>query len=212
MVLFRSLNASDVSNPDDLKQKTIQFFSRGGASAAPAAYAGGHGLSDSRGARMMDESTVEGQLLCWLEEEGYRANTSLSVAGSAAVVEDWVDDRRICVCIDGTGGSSLAEWAAAVKEERGLARTGWLFVRLWVAHPPWTCLARRPVWWPFVSCSRADKLTRYVCAAHQLVSRPAGVRGSAQSRLRICRRPPSRLHFRHPHPRRRIQFDRRKGV
>ena len=46
-----------------------------------------------------------------------------------------MSDRRICVCIDGTGGSSLNEWCANLKEQRGLLRAGWSFVRLW--HTNW---------------------------------------------------------------------------
>jgi hypothetical protein len=126
MVLFRSLKAGEVRNSDDLKMQTIQFFSRGGGGGG-----GGGGGRAPRSSSHLDESTVEGQLQGWLQRSGYHVNSLMSVAGSTSVVEDRSDDRRICVCIDGVGGSSLAEWCAHIKEQRGLERTGWTFVRLW---------------------------------------------------------------------------------
>ena len=144
MVLFRSLAPGDIAGRgDDLKLHTMGFFGRaaaqpagaaaGGAAAAAAAPA--PAAAASGGVGETDESTVEGQLLSWLVQQGYRVDATLSVAGAAAVVEDYTTDRRICVCIDGTGGASLAEWCASVREQRGLERTGWSFVRLW--HTNW---------------------------------------------------------------------------
>ncbi|KAH8062656.1 hypothetical protein JL722_3583 [Aureococcus anophagefferens] len=54
------------------------------------------------------------------------------IAASTAVLEDALgEDRRICVCVDGAG--SLDDHLAAVKEQRVLERSNWVFVRLWTA-------------------------------------------------------------------------------
>ena len=77
----------------------MQFFSRapeqpGGASRRPS---------------VVDEMSVEGQVLSFLSEKGYRFEATLSVAGSVAVVEDCREDRRLAVCVDGSGGASLGD-------------------------------------------------------------------------------------------------------
>ena len=40
---------------------------------------------------------------------GFRFSSACAIAGSAAVVEDALEDRRLAVCLDGGGGASLAE-------------------------------------------------------------------------------------------------------
>ena len=129
MVLFRSLNPADMSNSEDLKVKTIQFF----RAAHTASASGGGGAESSRGRKRASESTVEGQLLAWLDQEGYSYDNSCSIAGSVAVVEDVYEDRRLCVTLDGSNSSALTDWMSESKEQRVLERTGWGFYRIWAA-------------------------------------------------------------------------------
>ena len=87
MVLFHSLGPSDISNPDDLKLKTVQFFARGGGSTlgvslggAPSA-GGGRQLSGDR------PKTAEAELCDWLERNGYKYKSDCAIGGSVAVAE-----------------------------------------------------------------------------------------------------------------------------
>ena len=68
MVLFRSLNAGEVRNSDDLKMQTIQFFSRAADSGGRAPHASRAGAGTPP--RLADESTVEGQLQGRAKAEG----------------------------------------------------------------------------------------------------------------------------------------------
>ena len=61
-----------------------------------------------------DETTVEGQLVGWLARERFKVDASLSVAGATCVVEGYDTDRRICVCVGGSGGASLADWVSPI--------------------------------------------------------------------------------------------------
>lgn len=140
MVLFRSLRASDVPNPDDLKQWTIQRFAAAAAGQPAAAslrlssqvegrsaLSGGGGSGGSGTA----DGTADGELHAWLHARGFAFTTDCAVAGSAAVVEDEQHDRRLCVCLDGGAAASLAEWSESIKEGRALASAGWAFHRIW---------------------------------------------------------------------------------
>mmetsp|Transcript_21893 Transcript_21893/g.60913 ORF Transcript_21893/g.60913 Transcript_21893/m.60913 type:complete len:1081 (+) Transcript_21893:3-3245(+) len=138
MVLFRSLKASDVSNSDDLKLWTIQAFSSAAAGqpsahALRAAQAQEQQMALRIAATGFDEATADGQLRAWLHTRGYSFSFDCVVAGSTAVVEDDLHDRRLCVCLDGGAAASLAEWSEALKEQRSLMAAGWVFHRIWRA-------------------------------------------------------------------------------
>ncbi|KAJ1453668.1 hypothetical protein M885DRAFT_618863 [Pelagophyceae sp. CCMP2097] len=122
MVLFRSLDAADIKNQDDLKARTISFFKAH------------HRLSDDAAPRLspFTAHSVEGQLCSWLDAERFSYDSACSLANSCAVVEDTDEDRRLCLCVDGAG--SAADHVAAVKEQRVLERGGWLFFRVWTAE------------------------------------------------------------------------------
>ena len=70
--------------------------------------------------------TRAGQLFAWLSHRGYQFDASCSIAGSVAVVEDAAsgEDRRLCVCLDGGHGTTLADWSVMVKEQLHLERSG----------------------------------------------------------------------------------------
>ena len=140
MVLFRSVDTKDISNRSDLKVATIRFFSQdggggGGGGLDRVRGAGAAALSSSgSGGGAFADSTVEGQLFAWLERSGLHFDESCSIAGSLVVIEDCTEDRRLCVCLDGGSGSTLAEWRGAMREQRQMERAGWSFLRLWHAH------------------------------------------------------------------------------
>ncbi|KAL3924274.1 MAG: hypothetical protein SGPRY_003966 [Prymnesium sp.] len=126
MVLFRSLRAADITNPDDLKLKTIQFFSRGGGVISGL----GGGVGARSGGLTMGKTT-EAELCDFLRRKGYRFSDDCSIAGSAAVVEDYLEDRRLCFCLDGGIGATLADWRRQLRDQRTLQRAGWRFHRVW---------------------------------------------------------------------------------
>jgi len=77
MVLFRSLESKDVSNRDDMKVATIQFFQRmaalgSGSSAASSHLARrrGSNVSSFSTAMLSNDATAEGQVLAWLDAHG----------------------------------------------------------------------------------------------------------------------------------------------
>ena len=54
---------------------------------------------------------------------GFRYDASCSIAGSLVVVEDNgpnPEDRRLCVCLDGGPGTTLADWKIFMKQQRAL--------------------------------------------------------------------------------------------
>ena len=78
MVLFRSLDAQHVSNPDDLKGWTIAFFAAAAAprraASRPAAAAG-----KSAAAASSAPLPAEAQLLAWLVARGYQVGVMCSL-------------------------------------------------------------------------------------------------------------------------------------
>lgn len=125
VVLFRSLDRSDVANSDDLKHRLIAFFTNATARRIELVQK----LSQQRTAL----SGAEGDLLGWLERAMYKFELPPpSFAGAIAVIEDRSDDMRICVCLDGSPNcAGLQEWLEQLKEQRVLERSGWRFVRVW---------------------------------------------------------------------------------
>ncbi|KAL1522710.1 hypothetical protein AB1Y20_017685 [Prymnesium parvum] len=128
MVLFRSLRAADISNPDDLKLKTIQFFSRGGGPNV-----GAIPVAEERERSAARGKTAEAELCAFLERNGYKYSNHCSIGGSAAVAEDGAEDRRLCICLDGGMGGTISDWRQQVREQRALHRAGWRFHRIWRA-------------------------------------------------------------------------------
>ena len=147
MVLFHSIRPEHVSNPDDLRLWTLQFFERanrpGGtkpgalaAAVAAAAAAAAAPLSSSaalppppplprpagRSALGRAALSPEAQLHEWLGSRGYRFSTDCALGGAVAVAEDALEDERLCVCLDGGMGTTLAEWAAAAAATHTRAR------------------------------------------------------------------------------------------
>lgn len=125
VVLFRSLDRSDVANADDLKHRLIAFFTNATARRSER----GHTLCRRR----TSVTGAEGDLLEWLDRAMYKYELPPpSFAGAIAVVEDRSDDSRICVCLDGSPSSAgIEEWVEQLKEQRVLERSGWRFVRVW---------------------------------------------------------------------------------
>eukprot|EP00750_Incisomonas_marina_P024563 INCI5127.3.p1 GENE.INCI5127.3~~INCI5127.3.p1 ORF type:complete len:415 (-),score=83.28 INCI5127.3:44-1288(-) len=149
MVLFRSLDSKDVASRDDMKVATIQFFKRmasasetGGAAAMAAAAIARRRMGGTAAAKiargmLANEATAEGQVLAWLDRHGFRYDASCSIAGSLVVVEDNgpnPEDRRLCVCLDGGPGTTLADWKIFMKQQRALEGQGWVFLRMWEAQ------------------------------------------------------------------------------
>ena len=129
MVLFRSVNSADVPSRQDLKVHTISFFSNTDDQIQTL------NRTPSSNLNLFTDSTVEGQLLNFLSDEGFSFDTSCSIAGSLAVVEDLTRDSRLVICVDGGGGRTLSRWKRDIKEQRSLERRGWSFYRLW--HSDW---------------------------------------------------------------------------
>lgn len=130
IVLFRSLDRSDIPNPDDVKHRLIAFFKNGGTPGPQQQL-----LRPTRGGDDDDEdlgSSPTHDLIAFLESKGFKYDVASFFAGADLIVEDRAEDFRICICIDGKSpNDSLEEWAAHIKEQRGLERFGWRFIRIW---------------------------------------------------------------------------------
>jgi len=129
MVLFRSVRSADVPSRQDLKVHTISFFSSKKEQIQVL------NRTPSSNLNLFTDSTVEGQVLNFLSEEGYSFDTSCTIAGSLAVIEDMSRDSRLVICVDGGGGRTLSNWKRSMKEQRSLERRGWVFFRFW--HGDW---------------------------------------------------------------------------
>lgn len=125
MVLFRSVAPKDVTNPDDLRLWTMQFFARGADKAGPSPPAPKAAAGRS--------ATLSNQLHDWLALRGYRFTTECALGGAVAIVEDSIDDQRLCVCLDGGVGATLPEWIDERRAQLALERAGWKFHRIWRA-------------------------------------------------------------------------------
>ena len=111
MVLFRSVNSADVPSRQDLKVHTISFFSNTDDQIQTL------NRTPSSNLNLFTDSTVEGQLLNFLSDEGFSFDTSCSIAGSLAVVEDLTRDSRLVICVDGGGGRTLSRWKRDIKNK-----------------------------------------------------------------------------------------------
>ena len=114
MVLFRSLNPVDISNREDLKLSTMNFFMKMSSSDA----SGGAAKPRKQHQHLFTDSTVEGQVFAWLDSNGYQYDSACSIGGSIAVLEDVAEDRRLCLCLDGGNGTNLHDWRMQCREQR----------------------------------------------------------------------------------------------
>lgn len=128
MVLFRSIGPKDISNPDDLRLWTMQFFQRQGRSLPPPSSKAARPKAANGRA-----STLGDQICDWLAQRGFRFATDCAVAGAVAIVEDATDDQRLCVCLDGSAGATLSGWLEERRAQIALEREGWHFHRIWQA-------------------------------------------------------------------------------
>ena len=148
MVLFRSIGVEHVSNGDDLKLWTLQFFARSrpslpsartplpplsaAAAAGAACRSSGSGLG-AAGIGVPRSLSLEMALVEWLAARGYRATTECALGGAVCIVEDAQQDERLCVCLDGGMGATMAEWRNERHAQTALERAGWRFHRMWRA-------------------------------------------------------------------------------
>ena len=89
MVLFRSLDAQHVSNPDDLKGWTLAFFAAAAmprcATPRPAAAAAAIAAARMGAAASSAPLPAEAQLLAWLVTRGYLVSIPRAQAVAACV-------------------------------------------------------------------------------------------------------------------------------
>ncbi|KAJ8610159.1 hypothetical protein CTAYLR_008727 [Chrysophaeum taylorii] len=132
VVLFRSLDPSHVSNPDDLKYRLMSFFMGYRLSrTTPPRHHGRHHHHHHHHHR--HNRGIEAEVLGCLEDRGFVFELPAApVAGSLCVVHGQ-HDAKVCVCIDGGPQQSTDDYADHLRDQRNLERSGWRFFRLWQA-------------------------------------------------------------------------------
>ena len=137
MVLFRSIGIEHVTNAEDLRLWTLQFFARAGAPlylAGRSSGAGGGSRGATSSAAQRDGSSgLESQLCAFLASLGFRFSTECALGGAVVIVEDAEEDGRLCVCLDGGMGATYLDFRDERRAQTALERTGWKFHRAWRA-------------------------------------------------------------------------------
>ena len=137
MVLFRSIGIEHVTNAEDLRLWTLQFFARAGAPihlAGRSTGAGGGSRGATSSAAQRDGSSgLESQLCAFLASLGFRFSTECALGGAVVIVEDAEEDGRLCVCLDGGMGATYLDFRDERRAQTALERTGWKFHRAWRA-------------------------------------------------------------------------------
>jgi very-short-patch-repair endonuclease len=120
MILVRSVDIDDLSEADRLRRGLIQHF------AQPF----GERPVKVTATRELCESQVERDIYDWLNSNGYRVMPQVRVgAYKVDLVVEGDNDTRLAVECDGDKYEGAEQWMQAIRRQRALERTGWVFWR-----------------------------------------------------------------------------------
>jgi very-short-patch-repair endonuclease len=120
MILVRSVDLDDLSEADRLRRGLIQHF------AQPF----GEQPVRVTATRELCESQVERDIYDWLNSNGYRVMPQVRVgAYKVDLVVEGDNDTRLAVECDGDKYEGAEQWMQAIRRQRALERTGWVFWR-----------------------------------------------------------------------------------
>jgi len=120
MILVRSVDVADLSEADRLRRGLIQHFARPFGEQPVKVTA----------ARELCESQLERDIYDWLNANGYRVMPQVRVgAYKVDMVVEGENDTRLAVECDGDKYEGADQWIQAIRRQRALERTGWVFWR-----------------------------------------------------------------------------------
>jgi very-short-patch-repair endonuclease len=120
MILVRSVDLDDLSEADRLRRGLIEHFAR------PF----GEQPAKVTATRELCESPVEREIYDWLNSNGYRVMPQVRVgAYKVDLVVEGENDTRLAVECDGDKYEGAEQWMQAIRHQRALERTGWVFWR-----------------------------------------------------------------------------------
>lgn len=120
MILVRSVDLEHLSEADRLRRGLIRHFSQPFDERAVQV----------KVARELCESQLERDLFDWLSAGGYRVIPQVRVgAYKLDLVVEGEDDTRLAVECDGDKYEGAEQWVQAIRRQRALERTGWVFWR-----------------------------------------------------------------------------------
>ena len=120
MILVRSVDIEDLPEADRLRRGLIRHF------AEPF----GERPVQVAATREMCESDLERGVYDWLTSQGYRVMPQVRVgAYKVDMVVEGNDDTRLAIECDGDRYEGAEQWMQAIRRQRALERTGWVFWR-----------------------------------------------------------------------------------
>ena len=120
MILVRSVDIEHLSEADRLRRGLIRHF------AQPF----GEKPVQVAATRELCESELERGVYDWLTAQGYRVMPQVRVgAYKLDMVVEGEDDTRLAVECDGDRYEGAEQWMQAIRRQRALERTGWVFWR-----------------------------------------------------------------------------------
>ena len=120
MILVRSVDLGDLSEADRLRRGLIQHFARPFGEQPVTVTA----------TRELCESQIERDIYDWLNSNGYRVMPQVRVgAYRVDLVVEGENDTRLAVECDGDKYEGAEQWIQAIRRQRALERTGWVFWR-----------------------------------------------------------------------------------
>ncbi len=128
MILVRSVDLNHLSEADRLRHGLIRHFAQPfGEEPARVAVA-----------RELCESDLERGIYDWLNANGYRVMPQVRVgAYKVDMVVEGENDTRLAIECDGDRYEGAEQWMRAIRRQRALERTGWVF---------WRCFATSFIW------------------------------------------------------------------
>ena len=128
MILVRSVDLEHLSEADRLRRGLIRHF------AQPF----GEQPTRVAATRELCESELERNIYDWLNANGYRVMPQVRVgAYKVDMVVEGENDTRLAVECDGDRYEGAEQWMQAIRRQRALERTGWVF---------WRCFATSYLW------------------------------------------------------------------
>jgi very-short-patch-repair endonuclease len=128
MILVRSVDLEHLSQADHLRRGLIRHFAQPFGEQPPRVAV----------TRELCESDLERGIYDWLNANGYRAMPQVRVgAYKVDMVVEGENDARLAIECDGDRYEGADQWMQAIRRQRALERTGWVF---------WRCFATSFLW------------------------------------------------------------------
>jgi len=128
MILVRSVDLEHLSQADHLRRGLIRHFAQPFGDQPPRVTV----------TRELCESDLERGVFDWLSANGYRVMPQVRVgAYRVDMVVEGENDTRLAIECDGDRYEGAEQWMQAIRRQRALERTGWVF---------WRCFATSFLW------------------------------------------------------------------